>query len=148
MECLIYSSVSAIGLPQAAVRCTVETVFQKEKQQGNISVHFIGDTRMTSLNRVYRGKNKTTDVLSFAATEDVSGVDFPDPEKEWGDIFISVPQIKRQAKQFGVSYKQELTRMLVHGVLHIFGYDHMVPADATIMFAKQEKYVTLCLSKK
>ncbi len=99
---------------------------------------------MKDLNRVHRGKNKTTDVLSFSANEG----NWPGKQEEdLGDIFISAAKIRKQAKVWGVSAAEEFTRMLVHGILHILGYDHMKDKEAKIMFGKQEKYLRAVLKK-
>lgn len=113
----------------------------EKKADGIVSVHVIGDKRMRTLNRTHRGKDKTTDVLSFSAMEG----EWAGSHNEVGDIFISVPQIVRQAKVWEVSPREEFIRMLVHGVLHALGYDHITKAEAAIMFPKQEKYVKNCL---
>ena len=138
MHCIVYQTVSRIGISQKTVFRTVSLVLDKiGKSPAEISVHFIGDRRMRTLNKRYRSIDRTTDVLSFPTNE---GNDHM-LGNDWGDIFISIPQIQRQAKQFGVSYKEELARMLVHGVLHLFGYDHVTEKDAKKMFAIQETCV-------
>ena len=96
----------------------------------DVSVHAIGDCRMRTLNGRYRKKHKTTDVLSFPTEAYESG--------DAGDIFISVPQIIRQARSLKVSEKEEYARMLVHGVLHLFGYDHVTKQEEKEMFGLQE----------
>lgn len=113
----------------------------EKKADGIVSVNIIGDKRMRTLNRMHRGKDKTTDVLSFSAMEG----EWAGNIAEVGDIFISVPQIVRQAKVWDVTPREEFVRMLVHGVLHALGYDHITKADAAVMFPKQEKYVKKCL---
>ncbi len=110
-----------VSATQRTVKCT----------PADVSVHMIGDMRMTTMNTQYRGKSYPTDVLSFP-TEDADDI---------GDIFICVPQIIRQAKEFGVTAKEECTRMLVHGVLHLLGYDHQTKRDADEMFSIQERVV-------
>lgn len=99
----------------------------------DVSVHAIGDTKMRTLNRRYMGKDKTTDVLSFPTEEHSSG--------DVGDLFISIPQIKRQAKERNISAREEYTRMLVHGTLHLLGYDHATKKEEKEMFGLQEKFV-------
>lgn len=141
MDCLIYSS-ARTPVSAKLIRQAVECVLRLEKvPEGVVSVHVIGDTRMRRLNAQYRGQDRTTDVLSFSARE--GGL--PPAGDEVGDIFISAPQIARQAKEFDVPVREEFVRMLVHGVLHALGYDHLTESEATIMFAKQEKYVKKCL---
>jgi probable rRNA maturation factor len=76
---------------------------------------------MRSLNRVWRGKDRTTDVLSFPLREGKGGHILPDM---LGDIVISVPAARRQAKISGHALDREIERLLVHGLVHLLGYDH------------------------
>lgn len=155
MECLIFSTIRKL-LPvsrQHIIRA-VEYTLKSEHKNGTISVHVIGDKKMFDLNRVHRGKMKTTDVLSFPAQFAGAGERkqkkdswFGKQEQDLGDIFISAAQIRRQAKVWEVSASEEFTRMLVHGVLHILGYDHMEDGEAKIMFGKQERYLGAVLKK-
>lgn len=145
MECLLFFTVRRTPpISRTQIINTVYHTLRSEHIQGAISVHVIGDQKMKELNRIYRGKNKTTDVLSFAATE---GKWFGKQEEDLGDIFISAAKIRKQAKVWEVSAAEEFTRMLVHGVLHILGYDHIKESEAKIMFGKQEKYLRAVLKK-
>ncbi len=149
MECTIFTTVKNIGVSQKKIRDVVLLVLKKiKKHNATVSIHFIGDTQMRRLNREYRGKDKVTDVLSFAMQE---GEDWnsqlKEQDKDWGDIFICVPQIKRQAKEYGVTYTEELIRMTVHGVLHLLGFDHEKEEDANIMFSLQDRLVLACMKK-
>ena len=84
-----------------------------------LGILFVGDQRMRSLNRQYRGKDRTTDVLAFAMREaphSSAGL--------LGDVVIAVPTAVRQAKEGQRSLNEELTVLLVHGILHLCGYDH------------------------
>lgn len=92
-----------------------------------LSVAFVSESEMRRLNKQWRGKDKVTDVLSF---EDV------------GEILICYPQARRQAAELGHSTRDELVFLLVHGVLHVFGYDHERPSDAKRMFPLQTKILT------
>ncbi len=86
-----------------------------------LSVLFIGDRAMRTLNRTYRGKDRTTDVLSFSLREGR----FPHIQPDMlGDIVISVPVAARQAGEAGHSLTVEIERLLVHGLVHLLGYDH------------------------
>ena len=107
-----------------------------KKLHGQAEIIVIGDKEMAEINRAHRGKNKTTDVLSFAFLEDKKI-----KTQYLGQIFISFPQIKKQAKQYGVSIKEEFSRMLVHGLLHLAGYDHDSLKKEKKMFSLQEKIV-------
>lgn len=142
MPCTVYHTVAQVGMSKKNITQTVTFVLaQLGELEAEVSVHCIGDARMRTLNRQYRGKDKTTDVLSFS-TQDTAVVQLG---HDRGDIFISVPQIRRQAKEYGVPYREEFTRMLIHGILHLFGYDHVKKNEAKKMFDLQERFVTKTL---
>jgi rRNA maturation RNase YbeY len=84
-----------------------------------LGILFVGDQRMRGFNRQYRGKDRTTDVLAFALREAPHS-----SARLLGDVLISVPTAARQARQGQRSLDEELTVLLVHGVLHLCGYDH------------------------
>jgi probable rRNA maturation factor len=115
------------------------TILQQEYQAGvlaapgPVNVVFTDDSFVRNLNATYRKKDKTTDVLSFIYEE-------PDM---WGEVYISVPQVMRQAPRFANTYYRELKKMLIHGILHIAGYDHIKPNDRKIMRQKEEAYWNL-----
>lgn len=102
-----------------------------------LSVAVVSDRKMRALNRSYRGKDRTTDVLSFSRLE---GEGPRSPEAEIGDILISFATAKAQAKDYGAPLGEELERLVVHGVLHLFGYDHEAdPREAKRMFRLQNR---------
>jgi probable rRNA maturation factor len=84
--------------------------------RGEVSVLFCADRRMRSLNRRYRGKDRSTDVLAFPAGSDGGAF--------LGDIVISVPYASREARRRAEPGRREIDRLLVHGLLHLMGYDH------------------------
>lgn len=88
-------------------------------KNAEISVAFVNNREMKKLNKTWRGKNKTTDVLSFIYEEKKSG-----GVKLFGEMIISSPQATRQAREYGWSTKQEIKELLVHGLLHLCGFDH------------------------
>ena len=81
-----------------------------------------GDARMRRLNRKFRGKDSTTDVLSFPAGDIQAGKDNGTPRA--GDIAISLPRARAQAKRLGHSAGQEIRILMLHGLLHLLGQDH------------------------
>jgi rRNA maturation RNase YbeY len=85
-----------------------------------VSVLFCADDRMRSLNRRYRGKDRATDVLAFPAGPGADGF--------LGDIVISVPYAAREARRRADTHEQEIDRLLLHGFLHLMGYDHETDA--------------------
>ncbi len=117
---------------------------KRDIQTKEISIVFCGDTRMRGLNKEYRKKNKTTDVLSFSFND--SELSFN--KDALGEIFISVPQAKRQAKQKGVSLDKELALLTAHGVIHLCGIDHTKNKDEEILTEKiQNKVLDLVFHK-
>jgi probable rRNA maturation factor len=105
-------------------------------QRSELSILFINDRRMKILNRQYRGVDKTTDVLSFPqlsaeereavkAEVRTSGLrSFRTSELLLGDIIINLPRARKQAAEHGLTLNEELGRLIVHGLLHLVGYDH------------------------
>ncbi|MEA2283921.1 MAG: putative rRNA maturation factor [Solirubrobacteraceae bacterium] len=85
------------------------------------TVAFVSDRTMRDLNRMWRGRRETTDVLSFPAEQ----ADFETTEGlSLGDIVISLEQAKRQAKEHRLRFETELAQLILHGLLHLSGYDH------------------------
>ena len=112
-----------------SVRAILSDVGEASAELG---ILFVGDQRMRSLNRQYRGKDRTTDVLAFAMREarmpyalrQAQGRPVPLMPDMLGDVVISAPTAWRQAKEAGQSFDEEIVRLLVHGILHLCGYDH------------------------
>jgi probable rRNA maturation factor len=103
--------------------------------EAELSVLFVGDRAMRTLNQQYRGKDRTTDVLSFSLREGRFNKVQPNM---LGDIVISVPTAGQQAVDAGLTLQQELERLLVHGLLHLVGYDHeRSAAEARTMQTKE-----------
>jgi probable rRNA maturation factor len=98
-----------------------------------VAVCLVSDRRMREYNREFRGLDQTTDVLSF------SGDDAPFPEggRHLGDIVISVPRAAEQARVAGHTLSRELEVLLVHGYLHLLGYDH--ESDGGAMLRTQRR---------
>jgi probable rRNA maturation factor len=101
----------------------------------SLSVCLVEDDEIRGLNRDHRGLDEVTDVLSFP----VDGLDPlpPGMERELGDVVISVAQARRQAADEGVTENDELTSLVVHGVLHLAGFDH--ETDTGEMFERQDR---------
>ena len=99
--------------------------------------------RVQELNRAYRGQDKPTDVLAFAllsetgAELDLSFTAPPDGVKHLGEVIINYPQAVRQAEERQHSPKREMTILVIHGTLHLLGYDHIEDDEAAVMSAKE-----------
>lgn len=106
--------------------------------EGIINIQFVNDAEIRRLNRIYRKKDSVTDVLSFT---------YPQDEMKGGiigDVVISLEQARRQSVDEDLAL--ELGDLLVHGVLHVLGFDHELgPDEAEEMFSRQDKFVNLLL---
>ncbi|MBD3359475.1 MAG: rRNA maturation RNase YbeY [Candidatus Buchananbacteria bacterium] len=108
------------------------------KNDFSVTVLLVDDKKIRTLNKQYRQKDKVTDVLSFSAWE---GMQLPKVEQNnyLGEIFICYPQVKRQAEQFDQTIKQEFCLLLIHGFLHLWGYDDQTQKDYQQMKKIQDK---------
>jgi len=125
---------AAVGLPDAA-----------------LSLSLVGDRRMRTLNRLHRGRDRPTDVLSFPLYGSGSRSDpavtrrsllraqRSEPEVLLGDVVISLDTAQRQADGYGATLRSEVERLLVHGLLHLIGYDHEVARDRARMVAQERR---------
>ncbi len=116
------------------------------KRNENLSVVLVGAGRMRQLNKQYRCQNRLTDVLAFAA----SGNNFILPvllKNNLGEIIICFPQVKKQARIFEQPLKKELTRVLIHGILHLVGYNDEAEKDRKKMEARQKAILELLFKK-
>jgi probable rRNA maturation factor len=112
--------------------------------EADISVVLTDDAEMQSLNAQFRGINEPTDVLSFAEEEtQVPFVNAPDELPYLGDVIISFPRAQSQARGQNHSTQDELRLLIVHGVLHLLGYDHATPAERARMWARQDAILSL-----
>ncbi|MBO8171392.1 MAG: rRNA maturation RNase YbeY [Bacillaceae bacterium] len=111
-------------------------------EEAEVAVSLVDEEVIHQLNREYRGVDRPTDVLSFAMTE---GEETPPDEMPadmpvmLGDIIISIPRAINQAEEYGHTFERELGFLMVHGFLHLLGYDHQTDEDEKNMFSKQEE---------
>ncbi|WP_083520774.1 rRNA maturation RNase YbeY [Alicyclobacillus kakegawensis] len=126
------------GIDEGFVNRVLQAASQRVGVSGEVSVSLVGEDEIHQLNRDYRGVDRPTDVLSFALGE---GEDMPVPPGEpvpLGDIVVSVPAAVRQAAEYGHSLHREVAFLLVHGFLHLTGYDHQDEPSEREMFGLQE----------
>ncbi len=112
------------------------TLAHEKVENAIFSIVFLEDEEIHNMNKEYRGVDRITDVISFAL-EDTKDLVYNEI-RMLGDIFICIPQMKRQAAEYGHSEKRELAFLTVHGILHLLGYDHMTEEDEQVMFSLQE----------
>lgn len=114
------------------------------KDNDEMSLTFVKNPEIKEINAKYRGVDRATDVISFAINDDDEEIVMDDEmaamiPKDLGDLFISIDKVKEQALFLGHSEDRELGFLVVHGFLHLNGYDHEEPADEEKMFSLQEK---------
>ena len=132
---------------QELIRNAAAAVIEFEECEENfeISVSFVDDKEMQSLNNQYRGIDSSTDVLSFPImdfeeSEPIGSLeDFIDEDLVLGDIVISTMRAAEQAEEYGHSIERELTFLMVHGMLHLLGENHDEKESEEVMFKKQEE---------
>ncbi|MGL1933538.1 MAG: rRNA maturation RNase YbeY [Fibrobacterales bacterium] len=133
--CVFFDTEEPVKIPYLDSLKDLSTrILTAESKKGAVNIVFTNDPPVRALNKEYRGLDKTTDVLSFEWNE-------PDI---LGEIYISVDQVKKQAPEYDNTFYQEMKRVLVHGVLHLCGYDHLTVKERKIMRNSEEHY----LSKK
>ncbi|MGE5926704.1 MAG: rRNA maturation RNase YbeY [Gemmatimonadota bacterium] len=122
------------ALPDPTVRRVVERVLAGERREARISVTFVGREGMRRLNRAYKAHDRPTDVLAFA---------LPGPGGIVGDVYVCPWVARREAAARRVPLRQELVRLVVHGTLHVLGYDHPENGrrERSPMWRRQERYV-------
>jgi len=134
----------------------------ENKKKVILSIALVGSERIKKLNKKYRKKNKITDVLTFGQTQNskinpsttlrVDGERSRTiknqkflflPENEFGEIVICLREVKKNAKKYQTNFKKELAQVLIHGILHLLGYEHeRDEREAKKMERKQEDYLS------
>jgi len=119
-------------VPQKKILKLLELAQKSIKQKGhkNVSLAFVSPAQIKKLNAAYRNKNAVTDVLSFE--EDKKTADL-------GEIIICSSRAQKQAREFNHSLDKEIMRLVLHGYLHLCGYDHIKNSEAIIMESLEEK---------
>jgi probable rRNA maturation factor len=104
--------------------------------QSELSIVLTDDDQIRKLNRIYRNKNRPTDVLAFAQREGEHG---DQAGHLLGDVVVSIPTARRQAEAAARDLGSELTMLLAHGLLHLLGWDHETPAKDRAMRAETDR---------
>jgi rRNA maturation RNase YbeY len=166
---LLQNRQRAVAVDRAWLGRTAGAVLKAARAgEAELSLVLVSDRRMRALNRRYRNKDRSTDVLAFPLLErclpksarcrtrpprtrrDASlargkpqalASDAPKEPTLLGDVVISLPAAKRQAAALGHSLREEVTRLLVHGVLHLLGYDHERSKRDALLMARKERTI-------
>jgi probable rRNA maturation factor len=130
--------VGPVPVPQPkALADLAAAVLKAEGRQGEVNLVFCEDAEVRRLNRQFRKLDKVTDVLSFDYGQEEAEVG-----EVWGEIYIASLQAQKQAPRWKNTFFNELRRLVVHGALHLAGYDHLKASDRLQMRAREDHYLT------
>lgn len=141
------SAASRTDINESELSKFATSILERESvdRDSTLSIAFIDEHAMAQLNADHMGRTGPTDVLSFPiedAAPDLPPVrDVTGPPLDLGDIFICSDVVEAHADEFGVSFEGELHLMVVHGVLHILGWDHQTEAEAEAMEAREAQHL-------
>ena len=122
----------------------------KNYQEKNVHLNFVGPARMRKLNKIFRGQNRVTDVLSFEEKKFDFEKNIPSdfPQSPLGEIVICLRAVRKNAKRNSVPFDQELAKVIIHGLLHLLGYDHEKSVkEAKEMREKENYYLKSILNR-
>lgn len=114
----------------------LEFTLKREKLENvEFNVIFVDKEKIHEINKTYRNIDRVTDVISFALEDNL---DIKLDHRVLGDIYICIEKAEEQSVEYGHLFLRELSFLMIHGLLHLLGYDHMNESDERIMFGKQE----------
>lgn len=136
---------TSVKIDFCLARKTVESVLRKENKNGKVSLVFLPLNEMKALNKKFLDRKSVTDVLSFSEKDNRLKAVFG---KNWeekgnlGEIIVCPEKVRENSKIFFHSFKEELKKILIHGTLHLLGYNHeKYGSEAQKMERKEEKYI-------
>ena len=121
------NNLTSISVSKKDLKKIAQKVLKKEKKSLELSIALVGSSEIKKLNKEYRKKDKVTDVLSFLYNGS-------------GEIIICLERVKKDAKELGTTFKKELARILIHGILHLLGEEHEINKWAARKMQKKEDY--------
>jgi len=125
---------------------TFVLIAEDAPENAELSIALVDIEEMAELNGQFRGKEGPTDVLSFEC-DDPCAIVSPDEPVLIGDVIIAPEVAEAQAAEYGHTVEEELNLLLVHGVLHLLGYDHIDDADAEVMQARERDVLSAWMSE-
>ena len=112
-------------------KTTTRSPPSRKRAPANLSIALVGQGRISELNRRYRGKNRVTDILAFGGNDGL------------GEIVICLREVKKNAKKYGLTFEKEFSKVLIHGIFHLLGYNHEESEkEAERMRQKEEYYLS------
>jgi probable rRNA maturation factor len=145
------NNLTTSSVDEGSLKEIVKKVLTGEgKEEGSLSIALVGPGRMKKINKAYLKRNRTTDVLSFPESEikfEKFKISPLRESKNLGEIIICLREVKKNAKRCGADFKTELSRVLIHGILHLLGHDHEKSEKETKkMEEKQNHYLSQLLT--
>jgi len=135
-----FEKIEPVKIQKEAVQNAIDFLIENEKKQpGEISVIFCSDEYLLKINEQYLNHNYYTDIVTF---------DYVENSVISGDLFISLDRIKENSAQFNVAFKEELYRVILHGVLHLVGYKDKTATEKKLMRGKEDFYLKKAGFKK
>ena len=134
------TNLTANSIDKSFFEKIVNLVLKGEKKSEEISIVLIGPAKMRKLNKQYSGKNRTTDVLSFGKLQPLEFKFPPGKEKELGEIVICLREVRKNTKRLKSIFETELARVLIHGILHLLGYNHEKSEKEAKKMQEKENY--------
>ena len=127
------NNLTTVSVDEEFLKKIAEKVLKGEKQENkDLSIALVGQGRIRELNKKYRGKNRVTDVLAF-----------PNKNLGLGEIVVCLREVKKNAKRYNSTFEKELARVLIHGILHLLGYEDKETESKIIMTQKEDYYLSL-----
>ena len=125
---------------------TLDILHRCDVENAELNIMLVGNAYIRTLNKKYKKRDSSTDVLAFRLDDEYNTCS--SEKKLIGEIVISLDQAKKQARMYGVSFEKELCLYVIHGILHLLGYDDIKPKDRIIMERKQFELLTSLWRKR
>lgn len=137
-QVVIVRDIKGTRIPLSKLQVVLTSIIRGERQTGIVQMNIVDDATMRRLNRRFKGRDKTTDVMSFPLGDAMPGTE---SLAMIGEIYCNYQHCKRWTKDNGGTITDELLRLAVHGCLHLFGYDHHTPDDHRRMQRAEMRYL-------
>ncbi len=140
IDVAVFNAHRAVRIRRSGVAAAVACVAGGERRkQASVSVVFIGNSASARMNRKFLGHAGGTDVISFPLGEG---------RRVEGEIYVNLDRARTQAREYGVRFAEEVSRLVVHGTLHLFGYDDRTALLARHMKRQEDRYVKILALRK
>lgn len=136
------NTVRASGVDARALKAVAKRLLAEVgEKDAALSISLVSDEEMRTINRTHRRKDAATDVLSFTLDGESPALhsQADEPERLLGDVVISLDTARRQAAGYDATLQQEVSRLLIHGLLHVLGHDHEAPDERRAMQREERR---------